>query len=41
MSKNKNGLIILAGGMLNLGISIESCDVVFLLNDTLTCDRIY
>ena len=27
--------------MLNLGISIESCDVVFLLNDTLSCDRIF
>ena len=37
---NKRGLILLAGNMLSLGITIESCDVVFLMNNTLSSDRI-
>jgi hypothetical protein len=39
--KNKlDGLLILAGSMLSLGITLENCDVVLLLNDTLSCDKI-
>jgi site-specific DNA-methyltransferase (adenine-specific) len=37
---NKNGLIILAGNMLTLGITLQLCDVVFLLNDTLSSDKV-
>jgi hypothetical protein len=36
----KNGLIILAGNMLTLGITLSLCDVVFLLNDTLSSDKV-
>lgn len=37
---NKEGLIILAGNMLSLGITLENCDVVMLLNNTLSADKI-
>ena len=37
---NKKGLILLAGNMLSLGITIESCDVVMLMNNTLSSDKI-
>jgi len=38
--EGKRGLIILAGSMLNLGITISTCDVVMLMNDTLSSDKI-
>jgi hypothetical protein len=34
-------LIILAGKQLNLGITIEECDVVFLMHDSITSDKVY
>ena len=37
---NKTGLIILAGNMLNLGITLKNCDIVMLLNNTLSADKI-
>jgi site-specific DNA-methyltransferase (adenine-specific) len=37
----KDGLIILAGNMLSLGITIPSCDVVMLLHNTHACDKIH
>lgn len=36
----KSGLIILAGNMLSLGITLKLCDVVMLLNNTLSADRV-
>ena len=39
-SEGKRGLILLAGNMLGLGITINSCDVVMLLNNTLSSDKI-
>jgi len=36
----KNGLIILAGNMLTLGITLPLCDIVFLMNDTLSSDKV-
>lgn len=39
-SEGKRGLILLAGNMLNLGITINSCDVVMLMNNTLSSDKI-
>ena len=36
----KEGLIILAGNMLTLGITINSCDVVFLLNNSMSSDKV-
>jgi adenine-specific DNA-methyltransferase len=36
----KRGLIILAGNMLTLGITLSLCDVVFLMNDTLSSDKV-
>ena len=39
-SKEKFGLIILAGNMLNLGITLELCDLVILLNNTLSSDKV-
>jgi len=36
----KRGLIILAGNMLTLGITLPLCDIVLLLNDTLSSDRV-
>jgi hypothetical protein len=36
----KKGLILLAGNMLNLGITIKSCDVVILMNNSLSSDKV-
>ena len=36
----KDGLILLVGNMLSLGITIEMCDVVFLMNSTLSSDKV-
>ena len=38
---NKRGLIILVGIQCSLGITLENCDVVILLNDILSSDKIY
>ena len=37
----KNGLIILVGNQCSLGITLELCDTVILLNDILSADKIY
>ncbi len=34
------GLILLVGNMLTLGITLKNCDVVILLNDTLSSDKV-
>ena len=39
-SENKRGLILLAGNMLSLGITLNKCDVVLLLNNTLSSDKV-
>lgn len=36
----KDGLIILAGNMLSLGITLSLCDVVFMMNDSLSSDKV-
>ena len=36
----KDGLILLVGNMLSLGITIEMCDVIFLMNSTLSSDKV-
>ena len=36
----KLGLILLAGNMLSLGITLKLCDIVMLLNNTLSADRV-
>jgi hypothetical protein len=38
--EGKMGLILLAGNMLSLGITLKSCDIVFLFNNTLSCDKV-
>jgi hypothetical protein len=38
--KGKKGLILLAGNMITLGITINSCDVVILMNNTLSSDKV-
>jgi hypothetical protein len=38
--EGKRGLILLAGNMLNLGITINSCDIVILMNNTLSSDKV-
>jgi len=38
-SEEKLGLILLAGNMLSLGITINSCDIVILMNNTLSSDK--
>ena len=38
--EKKQGLILLAGNMLNLGITIDNCDVVMLFNNSLSSDKI-
>ena len=40
-NKGKLGLILLAGNMLSLGITLNLCDMVILMNDTLSDDRVY
>ena len=37
----KNGLIVLVGNQCSLGITLEKCDIVLLLNDTISSDKIY
>jgi hypothetical protein len=39
-SKGKRGLILLAGNMLSLGITLNLCDLVVLMNDTLSSDKV-
>lgn len=36
----KDGLIILAGNMLSLGITLPLCDIVIMMNDTLSSDKV-
>ena len=38
--KKKLGLILLAGNMLTLGITLNLCDVVILMNNTLSSDKV-
>ena len=40
MSKGKLGLILLAGNMLTLGITLNLCDLVILMNNTLLSDKV-
>jgi hypothetical protein len=40
MLGRKKGLIILAGNQLTLGVTLPLVDVVFLLNDIVSCDKI-
>ncbi len=40
IDEGKLGLILLAGNMLSLGITLKNCDVVFLFNNTLSCDKV-
>ena len=37
----KNGLIVLVGNQCSVGITLELCDTVILLNDILSSDKIY
>jgi site-specific DNA-methyltransferase (adenine-specific) len=39
-SKGKRGLILLAGNMLSLGITLNLCDVVILMNNALSSDKV-
>ncbi len=39
-SKGQNGVIILVGKMLSLGITLPKCDVVFLMNNSMSADAI-
>ena len=39
-NKGKLGLILLAGNMLSLGITLHLCDLVILMNNTLSSDKI-
>ena len=39
-SEGKAGLILLAGNMLTLGITINSCDIVMLMNNALSADKV-
>ena len=39
-SRNKLGLILLTGKMLTLGITIPSCDVVFLMHNSKSSDKV-
>ena len=39
-SEGKMGLILLAGNMLSLGITINSCNIVMLMNNTLSSDKV-
>jgi hypothetical protein len=38
--QGKDGLILLTGTMLSLGITINSCDIVMLMNNSLSSDKI-
>jgi len=39
-SNGKRGVILLSGNMLSLGITLENCDVVMMLNNTTSSDKI-
>ena len=39
-ANEKRGLIILAGGMLNLGVSLKNCDVVMMFHDSTSSDKV-
>ena len=39
-SKGKRGLILLAGNMLTLGITLDLCDLVILMNNALSSDKV-
>jgi len=39
-NKSKLGLILLAGNMLTLGITLNLCDLVILMNNTLSSDKV-
>ena len=39
-AEGKEGLILLAGNMLTLGITLNMCDVVTLMNNTLSSDKV-
>ena len=39
-AEGKEGLILLAGNMLSLGITLNMCDVVALMNNTLSSDKV-
>lgn len=38
--QGKQGLILLAGNMLTLGITLNMCDVVLMMNDTISSDKV-
>jgi hypothetical protein len=38
--EGKDGLILLAGNQLTLGITLPFVDIVFLFNDTISCDKL-
>jgi len=40
-AEGKEGLILLAGNMLTLGITLNMCDVVALMNNTLSSDKVF
>jgi hypothetical protein len=40
ISEGKEGLILLAGNMLTLGITLNKCDSVILMNNTLSSDKV-
>jgi hypothetical protein len=40
-TEGKSGLILLAGNQLTLGVTLPFVDIVLLLNDVLSCDRIF
>lgn len=37
----KHGLILLVGNMLTLGITLDNCDIVILLNNSLSSDKVF
>jgi hypothetical protein len=39
-NKGKRGVILLAGTMLSLGITLSKCDLVILMNDTISSDKV-
>ena len=39
-NEEKKGLILLAGNMLSLGITLSNCDIVMLFNNTLSSDKV-
>ncbi|AYV79921.1 MAG: putative site-specific DNA-methyltransferase [Gaeavirus sp.] len=41
MKSEKHGLILLAGSMLTLGITLNKCDAVILMNDSVSTDKVF